>query len=87
MPLDVQAADSKIIRKGVFPKIENTLENACAQLEKFDGADVHVVYLAINLSIDISFLWPEDFLMHLNQIIEDSKRKGIEVLCKEVGYL
>lgn len=86
-PLDVRAAHSKETREGIFPKIEGTLKNACAQLETFNDANARVIYLAINLSPDISFLWPDDFSIRLNQLIVDCQCKGIKVIVEKVDYL
>ncbi|MBW1909142.1 MAG: hypothetical protein JRJ11_06320 [Deltaproteobacteria bacterium] len=86
-PLDVKAAHSKEIREGIFPKIEGTLKKACAQLEIVDDAHARVIYLALNLSHDISFLWPDDFSIRLDQLIVDCKGKGVKVIAEEVGYL
>lgn len=86
-PLDVKAANSKQIRKGIFPKLEGTLKKACAQLDVFDDVDERVIYLALNLSPDISFLWPDDFSTRLDQLIVDFQGKGVKVIAEKVGYL
>ncbi len=83
-----QIAHSKKNREGIFPKIEMILENACVQLKSaFGGTYAHFIYLAINKSPDIVFLWQDDFSIRLNRLIEDEQRKGVEVIYKEVGYL
>ena len=86
-PLDIKATNSKETREGIFPKIEATLRKACSQLEIVDEAHARVIYLALNLSPDISFLWPDDFSICLDELTAECQSKGVQVIVEKVGYL
>ena len=86
-PLDVKAEHSKEVREGIFPKIESTLKKACAQLEIADDAQNRVIFLALNLSLDIPFLWPDDFSKRLDELTARCQREGVRVIVEKVDYL
>lgn len=86
-PLDVMAVHSREVRRGIFPKIERIIKNASDQLTSHANAHARVIYLALNLSPDISFFWPDDLSTHLDQLVRDWQGKGVTVIAEEIGYL
>ena len=86
-PLPMKAASSEAARKGVFTKLERILECASTQLATSEGRQLRIVFLAINLSSDILFLWPERFEERFEALCQEFEHKGVQVVTEVVGYL
>ena len=87
VPIPVKAECSKANRKALFSKIINTLDYAAKQTSSSSETGIKIIFLAINLSSDIQFLWHERFKEKLGEICREYSDKGIQVLVEEVGYL
>jgi len=87
VPLDVQADFSQENRSPLFTKLQVTLQTALKQLSQSDEAQKRTVFLAINLSADIQFLWHEQFHDRLLALCREFADQGLEVVVEEVGYL
>lgn len=86
-PLRVKAASSEAARKGLFKKLERILERASTQLATSEGRQLQTIFLAINLSPDIQFLWRERFEERFEALRREFVDKGVQVVVEEVGYL
>ena len=87
VPLDVQADFSQENRSPLFTKLQATLQTALEQLSQSDEAQKRTVFLAINLSTDIQFLWHDRFHDRLEALCREFADQGLEVVVEEVGYL
>jgi len=87
VPLDVQAAYSEVNRDPLFTKLRVTLQTALQQLSQSDEAQHRTVFLAINLSSDIKFLWHGRFCDRLKELRREFADQGLDVVVEEVGYL
>ena len=86
MSLDAQATINESEREGVFEKLRSVLESARMQLDGY--ADVQkLVYLFLNLSPDIAFLWPTRFEDRLEELLDEFRLRGIEIVVERVSYL
>ena len=87
VPISVKAASSEANREGLFTKLKRTLDYAASQTSCSSEKDLRMIFLAINLSPDIQFLWHERFQERLGAICQKLSDKGIQVVVEEVGYL
>lgn len=87
VPLAVKAACSEASHAGLFRKIERILNDAAGQLNNVSEAQYRTIFLAINLSTDIQFLWPKRFCKRLTALCQDMEGKGLHVIVEKVGYL
>ena len=88
VPIPVKAASSEAKRgEGLFAKLEKILDYAASQTSSSSKNDLRMIFLAINLSPDIQFLWHERFQERLESICQELSDKGIQVVVEEVGYL
>ena len=87
VPIPVKAASSEANREGLFAKLKRTLDYAASQASSSSEKDLRMIFLAINLSPDIQFLWHEHFQERLGSICQELSAKGIQVVVEEVGYL
>lgn len=86
-PSTVKATRSEAVREGLFVKIEGILHHASRQLSTSEERDLRMIFLAINLSPEIQFLWYERFKERLETLCRGLSDKGIQVVVEEVGYL
>jgi hypothetical protein len=86
LPLPVQAGYSETEREPLFGKIRKLLSNAGTQLA-LSQHQGRIAFLLINLSPDISFLWPERFVDRLDLLRQEFQTKGLRIEYEEVGYL
>lgn len=86
-PLSVKAAHSEADREGLFTKLRRDMEQASAQLAAHANGEDRTIFLALNLSPDIGFLWPDRFNERLEALRREYVANGVEVLVEEVGYL
>ena len=86
-PLATKAYRSEATREGIFAKIKAILDRASTQLATPQGTQFRTVFLAINLSPDIDFLWRERFEERFESLRQQFVHKGVQVVVEEVGYL
>jgi hypothetical protein len=86
-PLVMKAYRSELAREGIFAKIKGILDGASTQLATSQRAQLRTVFLAINLSGDIDFLWRKRFQERFERLRQESVNKGVQVVVEEVGYL
>lgn len=87
VPLDVRATFSEINRDPLFTKLQATIQTALEQLSQSDEAKQRTVFLAINLSTDIQFLWHNRFHDRMEALCREFADLGLEVVVEEVCYL
>jgi hypothetical protein len=83
----MKAYRSELAREGIFAKIKGILDGASTQLATSQRAQLRTVFLAINLSGDIDFLWRKRFQERFERLRQESVNKGVQVVVEEVGYL
>jgi hypothetical protein len=86
-PLATKGYRSEATREGIFAKIKAILDRASTQLAMPQGPQLRKVFLAINLSPDIDFLWRERFEERFEGLRQQFVHKGVQVEVEEVGYL
>jgi hypothetical protein len=87
-PILVRAAESEANRAGVFQKLRRKVENASKQLAaQTKSQQPSVLFLALNLSPDIAFFWPDHFNERLEILRQEALSRGVSILVQEVGYL
>ena len=86
-PLLIKAARSEANREGVFVKLHEILKHASIQLATAERTQQRAVYLAINLSDDIKFLWHQRFYDRIEDLRQEFLRNGIDLIVQEVTYL
>jgi hypothetical protein len=84
MPLPERALQSQCDREPLFDKLRIIVNKAEKQVAEGQG---RIVFLFLNLSTDITFLWPERFAERFEALRKESAAKGIDLLFEEVGYL
>lgn len=87
VPLDVRATLSETNRGPLFTKLHVTIKSALEQLDQFDKAKQRTVFLAINLSTDIQFLWHYRFHDRMEALCREFADLGLELVVEEVSYL
>jgi len=87
VPIPIKAECSRANRNGLFAKITNTLDYAVEQTSSYSETGIKIIFLAINLSSDIQFLWNERFEKKMGEICQEYSDKGIQVIVEKVGYL
>ncbi len=87
VPLHETAALSEARREGIFAKIIGIFEHASSQLTASEESHRCTIFLAINLSPDIDFLWRERFDERLGALRQELSDKGVQTVIEEVGYL
>ncbi len=86
-PLTILAAKSEAHREGLFDKIRRDLDDAVDQLGAVLEGQERAIFLALNLSPDIPFLWPDRFNERLEALQQEFLVDGTKVLVEKVGYL
>ena len=86
-PLPAKAARSEDARKGLFKKLEKSLESALGQLGNSDKVQQRTLFLAINLSTDIRFLWHERFYERFEALCQNREDRGLTIIVEEVSYI
>ncbi|OGA44768.1 MAG: hypothetical protein A3F74_19970 [Betaproteobacteria bacterium RIFCSPLOWO2_12_FULL_62_58] len=85
-PLVEKASQSELNRAArLFEKLKKDLKHASGQLAAQCGDQRAVVFLALNLSPDITFLWPVRFDQRLDVLRQEFVNNGVNVLVEEVG--
>lgn len=87
VPIPIKAECSRANRQGLFSKIINTLDYAVKQTSSYSEIGIKIIFLAINLSPDIQFLWHDRFEKELGEICRKYSDKNIQVRVEEVRYL
>ncbi len=83
IPLDVKKNTSQLLAVPLFDKIAKVLKGAKKQLDSYSEADKKTIYLGLNLTEDIKFLWLE----HFEQELEKFQRDGIVIIHERYDYL
>jgi hypothetical protein len=87
-PIPARAVESEANRAGLFQKLRRDVENASEQLAaQRKGQQPAVLFLALNLSPDITFFWPDHFNERLEVLRREVLSRGVSVLVQEVSYL
>ncbi|RZB35822.1 MAG: hypothetical protein SRB2_02747 [Desulfobacteraceae bacterium Eth-SRB2] len=87
IPIPIKAECSRANRQGLFSKIISTLDYAVKQISSHSEIRDKIIFIAINLSPDIQFLWNDRFEEELGGICQQYSDKGVEVRVEKVGYL
>ena len=75
-------------RAGLFQKLKRDVEDALEQLAaQREGQQPVVLFLAPNLSPDITFFWPTHFNERLEVLRQECLSRGVSILVQDVGYL
>jgi hypothetical protein len=87
-PIPAKAVESEANRAGLFQKLRRDVEDASEQLAiQAKGQQPPVLFLALNLSPDITFFWPDHFNERLEVLRQEALSRGVSILVQEVGYL
>lgn len=87
-PFPARAVESEANRAGLFQKLIRDVEDASEQLAaEGEGQQPAVLFLALNLSPDITFFWPNRFDERLEVLRREALSRGVSILVEEVGYL
>jgi len=88
IPLLEQAAQSEQDRQRIFENIRTMIANAAEQLAPNPNQHQSTLFLLLNLSQDVRFLWRERFEERLEELKQDvAREKGIDVVVDLVDYL
>ncbi len=87
VPLHIKANHSETAREGLFQKLIRILDDASGQIINSNEVKHRIIFLAINLSTDIQFLWAKHFYKHFDILRQNYEKKGLKIIVEEVGYL
>ena len=87
VPLATKAAQNDADRASrLFDKLRQILSNAEKQFAGTKGAS-RIVFLLLNLSPDVRFLWQDRFDQRFEALCEEYLKKGVRVEYEMVDYL
>jgi hypothetical protein len=87
MSFPERGAESEENRAGLFRKLRIDVEAAMKQLAAQAKCQKAVLFLALNLSSDISFFWHDQFCERIGELKQEYLSRGLDILIEEVGYL
>lgn len=88
VPLAAQAVCSEKAREsGLFRKLKDVLNRALDQFAGSDKKQLRAIFVGINLSTDVRFLWPERVEERLDSLRRDMADQGVLVIHEKVNFL